>query len=326
MHFIMRTLMNDMEWFRPLQLPLSLKSISVQDFIHESRMNKLTNTREYVCNMGNTADRFSSDFPLAAMVFKYTKDIRDVSHASALHYENAVAEIKHRAHVRKAEIDAAHSSHLTPAYRHAVKACKDDRDYLIRQCETFRDWRNHEIAEAKERMHRQLTAHAFLTCDLSWKLDFFMPSGVYLGFFKKLDIESWRLQKHVDDSPDGVYRLRLEWMPARGATEYPAHLHVDRIDDGQFAIQNIEWRPYDESMADDGTGTDDDPSTVDIYTTIRCRFVAAEQDAERTAKERAELDEKNYKKTLPIWKLLRYKTGDYLKTRAARNKLRRTIF
>lgn len=230
-------------------------------------------------------------------VLKFLDDAQD-------DHKQDVEVIEKVAATAKAQMDSSAVCGLSFTHVYIIRSAEKKRRAQIAEANAVLARRQEELHEALELMHRQYIMHAFVASGLSWNKKQYSIDGVPQGCFSTREIIASRLTRHAEDTHDGVYRLRLRWEPAPGATKYPTNIYIDRINERHFDIEYVKWADYTEP-------TGFDLRSKPMAATIRCRFVAHVQRVDRFKREVLERAEKQYKKSLPFWKALTYKEGDY---------------
>ncbi|KAJ6780428.1 hypothetical protein PWT90_09616 [Aphanocladium album] len=315
---ITATPQNSIECFEPEEFPFRRpRNYTQHDIGHMMELEQLEHVRHDVSRYG-----FRSCYILGSLekvLLRYTHSAFAAGEQLQGYYEREVQGIEETSAAQMAEIAAAHKCHLSFLYLDAKRQATKKKHCLMQATADLLTSRQEQLKEARELMHRQLIMNAFVTSDLSWDATKYVKDGIPQGWFRNTEIIASQLRKHHEDSQDGVYRLRLTWVPAEGATAYPATIQIDRIADEHFALENIVWRAC--PTADEETFRDFfSLKTMQIEATIRCRFVAHFQCAERVERETAEIAEEKYKQSLPLWKRISYKPGDYQKAQAEKGK------
>ncbi|TQV97874.1 hypothetical protein IF1G_03617 [Cordyceps javanica] len=279
---------------------------------HVVGVGKLRKARFDVYRFGRHGRFMLGD--LETLLRKYNASVRQGLDEASVQHQHELDDIKAVILDRRAQVAASCSIREPLVWRRAEKqVSQDDRD-LREGAAALLAIRREQLLQAKELMYRHFVVNAFLTCPLIWDTDRYTVKGVRQGCLDGGWIQNCHLSKSSEDSPDGVYRLRLLWVPAPGATMYPAMLLVDRSGVTTFAVLEITWAKYHGSYFRDWAGG---PKIIAIEATIRDCYVAKCQCEERVEIERAKMDEKKYKKSLSLYQRLLYKSGDYQRAQAA---------
>ncbi|KAM3511741.1 hypothetical protein MY11210_004631 [Beauveria gryllotalpidicola] len=281
---------------------------------HENEIQRLTEIRHDLRRYGHLSCRVLGN--LGSLFTTYMLSIRNSLDNIQAWHQLELKAIDETMAAQHAEIDASHSCHTSLAYFRAKMDARSTKRDLRKGTHELLKYRKDQLINAKDMMHRQLAINAYLTSELSWNGSRYRVNGVRQGHFKNTTMLPCHLTKNTEETKDGFYQLRLTWVPAHDATKYPAMLCIHRIGDERFALQEIIWA----DLAEYEDGLDlDHPfrlSTITVFAQICCNWVAHDQSMERAAKERAEMAEARYKRSLPPWKRLAYKTGDYQKALA----------
>lgn len=302
----MQVLVNAIEDFAPEEFPLrQFRVLTKLDVEHQQLLDDLKSTRHRVCDMRSLELWDSID----KIHYNYAQLVYHSLSASKQHLAHALEDIDDAIFAEDAKLDAAYSCQFNCRYLLAKRQLKRSTVLLKANAQSCSARREAEIHEANELMNRQLIMHAFATSPVVHDVRYHYYNGVLQGHFEPIEILAWRLGKSPEDSTDGVYRLKLVWVPSRDATKIPARILIDRISEGRFDIQQIDWMSHtvDREEYDLLRQLRLPIRTVNITASIRCRVVAYDQCFHRVAKEKAEENEKQYKKSLPIWKRLTYK-------------------
>ncbi|KAJ3485699.1 hypothetical protein NLG97_g6759 [Lecanicillium saksenae] len=313
---IMTTPKNSIENFEPEEFPSRIpRKYTQHDIRHMMGLEKLRDIRYDISRYGFHSCHVLGN--LESLFVEYTDITSAALDQLRGFYERELQGIDEAYAAQQAEIDASYRCHLSCSYLHTKVQAEENKRNLKHATSDILLRRQGELKEARELMHRQLIMNAFVTSKLSWDATKYMKDGIQQGWFRNTEIIASHLNKHPEDSKDGVYRLRLTWVPAEGATSYPATIQIDRIADEIFSLENIVWRPYP-PVYEESSHNPFRLTTMQTETTIRCRLVAHFQCAERVEREIAEAAEEAYKKSLPLWKQITYRPGDYQRMLAER--------
>ncbi|KAM3441289.1 hypothetical protein MY4824_001740 [Beauveria thailandica] len=309
--YIMTNPENCIEDFSPEAFPMRrARNYTEHHIAHKNDIQILTEIRHDLQRYGHLSYRIKGN--LGNLFIAYMVSVRNSLNKIQVWHQLELAAIDETMAAQHAGIDASHSCHMSLAYFRAKRDARSTKRNLRKGTDELLKDRRNQLIDAQDMMYRQLVVNAYLTSQLSWNGNRYCIDGVRQGrFLSNAPILPQHLTRNTDETKDGYYELRLKWVSAPGATKYPAKLCIHRIEDERFALQEVVWG--DLADYEDSLGRD----TITVFAQICCNWVAHDQGMERADKERAEMDEARYKRSLPPWKRLTYKTGDYQKTLAA---------
>ncbi|KAM3530590.1 hypothetical protein NHJ13051_001254 [Beauveria bassiana] len=308
--YIMTNPENCIEDFSPEAFPMRRpRNYTEHHNNHEDDIQILTEIRHDLQRFGHFSHRIKGN--LSNLFIAYMVLVRNSLNKIQVWHQTELAAIDETMAAMHAEIDASHSCHMSLTYFRAKMDARSTRRGLLQGTAELLKDRRDQLINAQDMMYRQLIINAYLTSELSWNGNRYCVDGVRQGRFISSDpILPQHLTRNADETKDGFYELRLKWVPSPGATKYPAQLCIHRVNDERFALQEVVWGDlanYEDCL---------DRATITVFAHICCNWVAHDQGMDRFDKERAEMDEARYKRSLPLWKRLTYKAGDYQKTLA----------